>query len=57
MVLPSFISFIQNIELNRIISSCDGFDIPVNETQFLAVVNVINVKNTEEEDEKDNGQT
>jgi hypothetical protein len=55
--LPGFISFIGDIKLNRIISSSDCFDIPVDETQSLAIVNVINVKNTEEEYEKDSGQT
>lgn len=53
--LPGFISFIGDIKLNRIISSSDGFDIPVDETQSLDVVNVIDVKNTEEEDEEDGG--
>ena len=57
MILPSFICFVQYIELNGIISSCNGFYIPVNETQFLAVVNIINIENTEEEDEKNDGQT
>jgi len=57
MILPSFICFVQNIELNGIISSCNGFYIPVKETQFLAVVNIINIENTEEEDEKNDGQT
>jgi len=53
--LPVFISFVDNIKLNGVISCSDCFDIPVNETQCLAVVNVINVENTEEENEKYKG--
>jgi len=54
-IQPCVICFIFNIKLNGVISGSDGFDIPVDEAQFLAVVNVINIKNTEEENEKHKG--
>jgi hypothetical protein len=53
--LPGFVSFISNIKLDGVISSSDSFDIPVDETQGLAVVDVIDVENTEEENEKHSG--
>lgn len=54
-ILPFFISFISNIKLTRVISGGDSFDIPVDEAQLLAVVDVINVKSTEEENKKHKG--
>lgn len=54
-ILPFFISFISNIKLTRVISSGNSFDIPVDEAQLLAVVDVINVKSTEEENKKHKG--
>jgi len=53
--LPFIISFISNIKLTRVISSGNSFDIPVDEAQLLAVVDVINVKSTEEENKKHKG--
>ena len=55
--LPSLVCLIYNIKFDGVITSGDGFHIPVDETQSLLIVDVINVKNTEEKNEKNNCQT